>query len=123
MIKLERSGNYKIIETSEETRVLALDESENYAWVYAGGEIGEILVATKKKFVGHYTLVRGKYRLYEVEGELGLSTGFHLELYVGEGSWQGYLLPTGLPKNKNIRNKILPSSQIITQTSNLHLLA
>lgn len=119
MVKLVRSGGYKIIETWGETRILSLDGGENYAWVFAGDEIGEILVSTKKRFASHYTLVKGKFRLYEVKRESKLSDGFHLELYVGEGLWQGYLLPSGLPKNKEIRHKILPTQQIITETSNL----
>src|SRR3989344_5030033 len=120
MIKLVKQGNYKILETWGETRILNLDDKNNYAWVLAKN-IGEILVATKKTFNSLYTLSRGKYRLYQVTEEKNLIAGAHLELYVGEGEWQGYLLPTGLPKGKDIRNKIIPTFQIITLASNLRL--
>jgi hypothetical protein len=122
MIKLLKQGSYKIVETWGETRILVLDDRDRYAWVVAAG-IGEILVTTKKRFNKLYTLARGKFRLYEVKDEPKLTGVQHLELYVGEGFWQGYLLPTGLPKNKDIRNKIVPTNQIITETSNLRLLA
>ena len=116
MVKLVLQGKYKIIETWGETRILILDDKDRYAWIHASG-IGEILVTTKKKFTSHYTIARGKFRVYEVRKEAELIDGLHLELYVGEGLWQGYLLPTGLPKNKDIRNKIVPTNQIITQAS------
>lgn len=122
MIKLAEQGTYKIVETWGETRLIVLNETNCFAWVYAGDEIGEILVATKKKFSDQYTLARGKYRLYEVDQENGLSKGEHLELYIGEGFWQGYILPTGFPKGRNVRNKIIPTRQIITEASRLRLL-
>lgn len=121
MIRVVKDGRYKITETWGETRIISLDEREHYAWVYAGKEIGEILVVTKKKFSSHYTLARSRYRLYQVREEKDLSDGFHLELCVGEGFWQAYLLPNGLPSGVDRRNKLIPTAQIITQPSLLRL--
>ena|SRR3990167_10275670 len=118
MIKLQKQGNYKVVETWGQTRILILDRNASFAWIAAKG-IGEILVTTKKKFNKLYCLVRGRFRIYEVEKEPRLTRGQHLELYIGEGYWQGYLLPTGLPKDKDIRNKIVPINQIITKASTL----
>jgi hypothetical protein len=35
---------------------------------------------------------------------------------VGKGTWQGYLLPTGLPDDKKKRNRIIPTDEVITKT-------
>lgn len=122
MIKLIKQGDYKIVETWGETRILDLGSNGKFSWIFAKN-IGEILVTTKKNFNNLYTLARGQFRLYEVRGEPNLTDLKHLELYVGEGSWQGYLLPTGLPNEKDIRNRIIPTPEIITQTSGLRLLS
>ncbi len=34
----------------------------------------------------------GKYRIYQVQDELQLSNGSHIELLHARGKWQGYLL-------------------------------
>jgi hypothetical protein len=38
----------------------------------------------------------------------------HLELSIGKGQWQGYLLLTGLPTNKKRRNRIIPTKEVIS---------
>jgi hypothetical protein len=38
-----------------------------------------------------------------------------LELSVGGGQWQGYLLLTGLPTAKKIRSRIEPTDEIIAK--------
>jgi hypothetical protein len=51
--------------------------------------------------------------MYLVKDEPNLSDLTHLELLVGEGVWQGYLLPIGLPNGVK-RRKIIPTKEIIT---------
>lgn len=116
MIKLVDQGSYHLIETHGHTKLLILDKKKVFAWVNVE-DIGEILVTTHKSHEVDHLLTAGKYRLYEVKDEKDFTDLVHLELLVGEGLWQGYLLPTGLPDDKDIRNRIIPTKEIITRTT------
>lgn len=118
MIRTIAGGQYQIIETWGYTRILILEgQTRNaYAWVNAKG-IGEILITTHKEHHADYFIAIGKYRLYEVKDEPDLTDQIHLELFVGEGLWQGYLLPAGLPTDEKKRNRIIPTKEIITRTT------
>lgn len=115
MINLIRQGNYSLIETKGQTKILLLDEN-TYAWVYARN-IGELLVSSHKKHKVDHLLAVGKYRLYEVKKEPKLTDLAHLELHAGDGMWQGYLLPTGLPNGEKHRNRIIPTKEVITKST------
>lgn len=113
MIKLLQDGQYKLIETKGQTKILTLDNKAVYTWIDAG-LIGEILVASHKKHQTDHVLITGTYRLYDVKKEPKLTDLPHLELHTGNCIWQGYLLPTGLPNGKNERNRIIPTKEVIT---------
>lgn len=113
MIKLVTQGHYQLIETQKGTKILVLDKEKTYAWVNASG-IGEILVATHKKHEVDHILAMGKYRLYDIKDEPKLTDLQHLELLVGHGTWQGYLLPSGLPSEGKKRNRLVPTDEVIT---------
>ncbi len=115
MIKLIDQGFYKLIETKNQTKILYLT-NKIYAWINVA-EIGEILVASHKPHKTDNILALGKYRLYKVENEPKLTDLMHLELLVGEGIWQGYLLTTGLPTTKEKRKRIIPTKELITKTT------
>lgn len=112
MISLEKTGHYTLIETKHANKVLYLN-NDMYAWVKPA-EIGEILVASHKVHKTDYILSMGNYNLYKVEDEPDLSDHIHLELEVGMGTWQGYLLLTGLPSNTHKRGRIIPTNETIT---------
>ena len=112
MITLYQSGDYKLIETKHDTKILYLDD-DIYAWVKAAG-IGHILIASHKTHKTDYLLSLGRYRLYRVEDEPKLSDHIHLELEVGANTWQGYFLLTNLPDEDNKRTRIIPTTEIIT---------
>lgn len=118
MIRLIKQGKYLLAETKRHTRMLVLDEKNVYAWIHAKG-IGEILVSSHKDNVTDHVLAVGEYRLYEIRQEKGLSDQIHLELLVGKGMWQGYLLPNGLPTIKKKRNRIIPTKERITYVGQL----
>ena len=120
MIKIATEGRYKLIETRGQTKILKLEKRNTFAWVNAKN-IGEILVTTHKKHPFDTILAVGKYRIYEVETEIKLIDGLHLELNVGNGFWQGYLIPTGLPNEKKIRNRIIPTKELISTSKKLSL--
>ena len=112
MIRLKKMGQYRLLETKHNTKVLSLDDAI-FAWVEPAG-IGEILVTTHSSHTKDCVLSVGHYRLYEVEGEPELSDQPHLELETGRNLWQGYLLPTGLPDDEKIRSRIIPTSELVT---------
>jgi hypothetical protein len=115
VIKVSKSGKYSLIETFDHTKILTLDDKARYAWINASG-IGDILVSTHKKFNPSATISTGAYRMYGVKNEPKLTDLVHLELFVGNGHWQGYLLPTGLPTNSEKRNRVIPTNELITVT-------
>lgn len=112
MIKLLEKGLYKLLETKGQIKILTLGKTV-YAWVNLEG-IGEILVASHNPHITDTTLALGEYRLYDIKDEPKLSDQLHMELSVGQDSWQGYLLPTGLPAGKKIRSRVIPTKETIT---------
>lgn len=114
MITLAQKGYYKLLETKHQTKILILDDKETFAWVNAV-DIGEILVTSHKAHKTDSILSIGTYRVYHVQDEPHLTDLMHLELFVGDGVWQGYLLPTGLPSSTDKRKRIIPTEEIITK--------
>ena len=113
MIKLLKKGKYSLIETRNDVKILRLGKI-TFVWIFTKS-IGEMLVATHR---GHRTdqkLSKGEYRIYEVADEPKLVDQLHLELSIGEGDWQGYLLPTGFPKDRKTRSRILPTNELISK--------
>lgn len=112
MIILIKSGEYTLVETKGQIKILILDK-KTYAFINAG-DIGEILVFSNKKFTKDLILAKGIYRVYKVKNEPNLTDLIHLELFVGKNTWQGYLLPTGFPSNSKKRSRIIPTSELIS---------
>lgn len=114
MIKIIESGTYKLIETAKQTKILIINGRRTFAWVNADA-IGEILVTSHKKHKTDHVLSLGNYRLYEVKNEPKLTDLLHLELHAGNGVWQAYLLPLGLPNGGKARSRIIPTKEEITK--------
>lgn len=115
MINLIKSGEYRLIETKKNTKILTLD-SDTYAWVEPP-TIGEILVVTHVMHKTDCVLSVGSFHIFEVSGEPDLTDMLHLELEVGNKLWQGYLLLTGLPDNHKKRARIIPTYETITTSA------
>lgn len=113
MIKLISKGKYKLVMRSDNDKTLVLGK-QGYHWTLAKG-IGEILTFCKSVHKEAYAISEGQYRLYDVKKEEKLIDLQHLELSVGEGKWQGYLLLTGLPTVKNLRNRIIATKELVTK--------
>lgn len=111
MIKLIKKGKYKMIETKMQTKILYLGRT-SYAWINAK-DIGEILITSHTKHTLDCILSIGEYRIYNVKDEKKLTDLQHLELEVGENTWQGYLLTTGLPNKKDSRKRIIPTDELV----------
>lgn len=116
MISLIQKGTYQLIETKKQTKILILDVKNTYAWINVQG-IGEILVTSHNPHITDNVLALGRYRIYKVKNEPELTDLIHLELHAGNGTWQGYLLPTGLPTDTKKRNRVIPTNEIITKAT------
>lgn len=116
MITVVKRGLYQLVETQNDTKILMLDAKDIYVWVRTE-EIGEILISSHKEHKADAVLCIGNYRLYDVKNEPKLSDQLHIELCVGLGMWQGYLLPKGLPTKEHIRHRIIPTTELITTLS------
>lgn len=115
MISVLNRGSYTLFETKQHTNMLTLDKKETYAWVHLQNK-SEILVTSYVLHTIDHMLSIGNYRLYKVENEPGLTDQIHLELSIGQGMWQGYLLPNGLPSEKKKKNRVIPTHECITTT-------
>lgn len=115
MINLIRNGYYMLVETTNKTKLLILDDNKIYAWVYAEG-IGEILVLSTKKHIYSNVLATGKYRLFKVKDDPVLTDLKHLELQVGGNLWQGYLLTKGIPTTHYSKRRIIPTKELISMS-------
>ena len=116
MLKIVDHGCYHLYESSEQDKILIMDKKRTYRWKKLH-DSGEIISGSAKNSESDHLLAIGKYRLYTVKDETDLSDGDHLELFIGDGKWQGYLLPLGLPLNKKINYQILATDEIITIVS------
>lgn len=118
MVKLLEDGSYTLVETHKHIKILSLGKEKIFAWINASG-IGEILVASHNPHKTDHILAIGKYRMYEVKDEPKLTDLVHLELLVGDGIWQGYLLTKGLPGiDDKKRVRIIPTKEVITKSVN-----
>ena len=116
MINLLRTGHYKLIDTKGGRRILLLD-NDQYAWIDAK-DIGQILVYSENRQTYDDILSAGLYKLYEVRDEPDLTDLQHLELEVGDGLKQGYLLLTGLPTVSKKRSRIITTDQLVDPSKN-----
>lgn len=114
MIRLLNSGQYILTETKHHIKILQLEKA-TYAWIEPPS-IGGILVTSQHPHRVDALLSMGMYTLFDVENEIDLSDQLHLQLEAGVGIWQGYLLPTGLPTDKKLRCRIIPTQELITET-------
>lgn len=111
MVTLLKDGDYSLLETKGQIKILVLDK-KSYAFVNAEN-IGKILISTYKKYIKDAVLAKGPYRVYQVKNEPSLTDLIHLELFAGKNIWQGYLLPTGFPSNGKKRSRIIPTGEVI----------
>lgn len=113
MIEQIDKGTYTLAGTKGNHKILLLD-NQAYIWITTK-KIGQILVFTQKIQTPHYIMAEGKYTLFAVVNEPKLVDLVHLELQVGAKQWQGYLLPTGLPTQDNIRNRLIPTTELVSE--------
>lgn len=112
MLKMVQRGDYKLFDAKENKKVLLIDDMP---FVWENAVLRKDLSPDSEH--DKTILASGKYRLYEVANEPGFSDMFHLELSVGCGNWQGWLLNNSLPVNKDNHTNTAPTKEIITKTN------
>ena len=75
---------------------LFLDNKDGCMWISDGLNCDRLMYTGKQK-AARFVISEGVYRIYEVLNEKKLSQGVHMELLVGKGKWQGFILSGGLP--------------------------
>ncbi len=98
---------------TKDHKILLYLGKQGYLRSYAP-KIGELLTFSKREHNTEYVIAQGNYRIYKVKDEPELVDLEHLELSLGGGAWQGYLLLTGLPTEEKIRSRIVPTEEVIT---------
>lgn len=112
MITVIDRGSYCLLENKKQGKMLIFDGKKSYS-IKDYGSLKKIYFNPLRNVKNDCLLCMGNFRLYKVSNEEHLSSNFHLELNIGQGQWQGYLLPKGLPKNRTI-NKIIPTQELIS---------
>lgn len=105
MICTIKSGSFQFFESPSQAKILVLDRKRPYAWIRSS-QGGDILVYSSYRMDSCTLSSSGRYRLYMVTSEAKLSDQVHLELLIGKGRWQGYLLPTGFPTKRGEKREL-----------------
>ena len=111
MIKIITKGVYKLIITKDRKKILYLG-NQSYQWIHIKS-IGDLLLFSNHPHEAQYVLAQGEYLLYKVKKEPNYIDLQHLELSIGMGDLQGYLLLTGLPTIDKIRSRIIATHELI----------
>lgn len=112
MIKVVKIGKYRLVETRHQYKILYMD-NDVFVWLFVPG-IGLVLEITDKPHKPDHLLASGSYRIYDVIDEPKFIDQKHMELFVGDGKWQGYLLLTGLPTAGHKRSRIIATDEVIS---------
>ena len=118
MIKLINNGKYNLVEIENGIKALALGEIFGEKSVYFlidADVIRKTSTQNYQYYEAGFILASGRYRLYDVKSEWNFRSNKHLELSVGEGFWQGYLLPEGFPTTRKTEKRIIPIKELITK--------
>jgi len=113
MVKKIKEGKYELFETKSGSRVINLNGHGKYVWLKIEN-IGEVLAKSEKNYNPDRILAKGYFRLYDILNEPELTDLPHLEVCIGLGQWQGYLLPRGLP-GKGGKHRIIPTGEILSK--------
>ena len=107
MIHIVQRGLYSLVKTRSRKMILILDKKNIFKLsrqnIQLLSQVNDI--ACK--------VCMCAYRLYDVKDEGMLTDQMHLELCIGKGHWQGYLLPEGLPTKHTSKKPIVPTQELI----------
>ncbi|HEY9687016.1 MAG TPA: hypothetical protein V6C52_08590 [Coleofasciculaceae cyanobacterium] len=111
-IDIRRKGRYELFETTAHHRILVLDGQDYFALVQ--GAYGSIIVKSDADHRKEKTLSDGDYVLFVAKNEPNWKdTLEHLELRQGQDFYRSYILPQGLPTDRDAQKKFVESREAI----------
>lgn len=113
MITVLQTGTYQLYK-QDSTRLLTLNGKKRYLWQKNHGPTEYLTLLPRQERTAELS-ASGAFRLYDVKKETNLTDGMHLELFVGEGCWERYLLPDKLPNVKAKVSDIVKTDECITK--------
>lgn len=111
----------KLLTAKQEDNVLILDKEDESGVIkttyrfnphYKKGEMS--FVSTSSIGIDG-KILSGRFRMYETTDEAQFADGTHLELCEGEGKWNCYVLPTGLPNEKELQKEYFSTNKCVTK--------
>jgi hypothetical protein len=113
MITVLSTGTYQLYK-KDPLRILTLNGKKKFLWEKSRDATGQLRFWTPQDNIEELS-ASGAFRLYDVKKETDLTDGMHLELFVGEGDWEGYLLKDKLPNAKRKECDIVKTDECITK--------
>lgn len=115
MIRVIQSGTYEVVETKSLKNILILDDKEYFMLTDEKKMKRKIIRVEKPDDCSIRSA--GNYRMYEVRDERYFADSMHLELNTGNGFWDSYVLPFGLPSSLRKDSSIYPTSEAISKSN------
>ena len=109
---VQRHGQYRLFETHQGNRILALGDGLWFAWV--NGEQGEIIVRSDSDHERVRTLQEGEYYLVDFREDASFTDAPHLFLE-RDGEFQEMILPNGLPTDDDVQKRVVTTERTISR--------
>ncbi|MFW5883113.1 MAG: hypothetical protein ACOCVG_01985 [Verrucomicrobiota bacterium] len=106
--RLKQEGHYEIFKTSNDHRVLTLDDRQWFAVVE--GQNSDILVGSDADHEKDHTVREGRYFYAEMEDDPDFQDQPHLFMEE-DGHFYEYLLPNGIPHGKGDKQRLIRTGE------------
>lgn len=105
---LEKRGKYELFETTKGHQILNLNNQEFYAVVE--GQRGDILVRSDSDHQKKKTVKKGEFYLADFDDDPEFNDIPHLFLQENETQYREWILPRGVPSDKDYQKKLVRSN-------------
>jgi Protein of unknown function (DUF2795) len=102
--KVEAQGHYELFNTTQQHRILVLNDKQWFAWVQ--GQQGDILVQSDADHQKQHTLQTGQFYLVDFEDDPTYKDMPHLFLQTDD-RYEEVMLPNGLPTEQDHQKKVV----------------
>jgi hypothetical protein len=111
-IDIRREGRYEMFETTAHHRILVLDGRAYYALVQ--GAYGSLIVKSDAEHRKEKNLSDGDYVLFVAKNEPRWKDNLeHLALRQGKDQYRTYILPQGLPTERDEQKKFIEAREAV----------
>lgn len=112
-VNIKKQGHYELFCTTEDHRILVLDDEQWFAWVE--GDQGEILVRSDADHEKDHTLREGDYHLIDFEDDPKFKDMPHLFLQDGDDIDE-IMVPNGLPTDSDYQKKVVGTDDTLSRS-------